>query len=166
MLFRSARDRVWAEYPKKAAPGKRSIEQKTILVIQDADRTVIRRRQKGLLAGMYEFPSMEGYCTAEEVADYLAQRGLKAIRIQPLEEARHIFTHREWHMRGYLVRVDELEPARNDRARGDAGDWLYIRPEETRESYPIPAAFAAYTKVLSIRLGRENFKISGEEEQL
>ena len=161
-LCMAYRDGDWAEYPRKAAPGKRSIEEKTILVIQDADRTVIRRRQGGLLAGMYEFPSMEGFCAAEEVAGYLAEKGLKAIRIQPLEEAKHIFSHREWHMRGYLVRVDELEPARPDEESGDTGDWLYIRPEETREKYPIPAAFAAYTKILSIRLGRENFK----EEQL
>lgn len=156
------RDGAWAEYPRKAVHGKRSVEEKTVLVIQDADRTVIRRRQGGLLAGMYEFPSMEGFCAAEEVVEYLAERGLKAIRIQPLEEAKHIFSHREWHMRGYLVRVDELEPADPEGKGGDMGDWLYITPEETREQYPIPAAFAAYTKILSIRLGRENFK----EEQL
>ncbi len=158
-LCMAHRDEAWAQYPQKAAPGKRSIEKKTILVIQDADRTVIRRRQKGLLAGMYEFPSLEGFCAVSEVACYLEEKGLKAIRIQPLEEAKHIFTHREWHMRGYLIRVDELEPARPE---GGCGDWLYIRPEETREKYPIPAAFAAYTKALSIRLGRDNFK----EEQL
>lgn len=156
------RDEAWAEYPRKAAPGKRSVEEKTILVIQDADRTVIRRRQGGLLAGMYEFPSMEGFRAAEEVVRYLEERGLKAIRVQPLEEAKHVFSHREWHMRGYLVRVDELDPTGMHGECVDAGDWLYIRPEETREKYPIPAAFAAYTKILSIRLGRENFK----EEQL
>ena len=101
------------------------------------------------------FPSLEGHCTAEEVVRYLAENGLKVLRIQPLEEANHIFTHREWHMTGYMVRVDELEPCGKTEA---AREWLYIEPEETRESYPIPSAFAAYTKYLSIRLGKERYE--------
>ncbi len=150
------RDGVETAYPRKAVSGKRSVEEKTILVIRDAERTVIRRRPgRGLLAGMYEFPSLEGFCTAEEVVEYLSQNGLKTIRIQPLEDAKHIFSHREWHMRGYMVRVDELEPATPCEG---TENWIYIQPEETREKYPIPAAFGAYTKILSIRLGKENFK--------
>jgi A/G-specific adenine glycosylase len=150
------RDGVEMEYPRKAAAKKRSIEEKTILVIQDAERTVIRKRDsRGLLAGMYEFPSLPGFCTAEEVVGYLSENGLKTLRIQPLEEAKHIFTHREWHMRGYLVRVDELEPTVPCQG---TEDWIYIQPEETRASYPIPAAFGAYTRILSMKLGKDNFK--------
>lgn len=146
---------VEAEYPKKASPKKRSVEEKTVLVIRDAERVAVRKRPgRGLLAGMYEFPSLEGFYTADEVTAYLAGNGLKILRIQPLEEAKHIFTHREWHMRGYLVRVDELEPAEPSEA---TAGWIYIQPEETKENYPIPAAFAAYTGMLSIRLGKENF---------
>ncbi|MBE5866123.1 MAG: A/G-specific adenine glycosylase [Lachnospiraceae bacterium] len=144
------------EYPKKASAKKRTIEEKTILVIRDAENTVVRKRPgKGLLAGMYEFPSLNGYCTAEEVVEYLKKSGLKTIRIRPLEDAKHIFSHREWHMKGYMVRVDELEPSATT---DETGDWIYIHPEETKERYPIPAAFAAYTKMLSIRLGKENFE--------
>ena len=159
LVCMARRDGVMAEYPRKAARGKRGIEEKTILVIRDGERTAIRRRgDKGLLSGMYEFPAMEGLRTAEEVADYLVENGLRAIRIQPLGEAKHIFTHREWHMRGYMVRVDELETATP--CEGTA-DWIYIQPEETKDKYPIPAAFAAYTRILSMKLGKESF----EEEQ-
>lgn len=147
---------VEANYPKKAAPKPRTIEQKTVLVIRDENRTAIRKRaEKGLLAGMYEFPSLEGYCTAEEVRKFLADNGLKTIRIQPLCEATHVFTHKEWHMKGYMVRVDELEEG----APGEAlADWLYIAPEETKDRYPIPKAYAAYTKYLSIKLGNERYQ--------
>ena len=152
-------DGTWAEYPRKASPRQRSIEEKTVLVIRDAERTAVRKRPgRGLLAGMYEFPSLEGFCTAEEVTDYLAQNGLRILRIQSLGEAKHIFSHREWHMQGYMVRVDELEPVSPGE---EIADWIYIQPEETKENYPIPAAFAAYTGILSIRLGKENF----EEDQ-
>lgn len=131
-------------YPRKQPKKPRKIEERTILVIRDEGRTAIRKREeKGLLAGMYEFPSLEGFCTAEEVAEYLAENGLKTLRIRPLEEAKHIFTHREWHMKGYMVSVDVPETP-----PGQAGEWLYIEPEETREKYPIPSAFAAYMKYI------------------
>lgn len=57
-------------------------------------------------------------------------------------------------MKGYMIRVDELEPGRPGE---DIRDWLYIEPVETRERYPIPSAFGAYTKYLSIRLGKDRY---------
>ncbi len=138
-------------YPVKEGKKPRVIEEKTILIIRDENRAAIRKRTgKGLLAGMYEFPSIEGFCTAEEVAQYLAQNGLKALRISPLEEAKHIFTHKEWHMKGYMVRVDELEP----RGIGDQSkNWIYIEPAEAEEKYPMPSAFGAYMKYLGMKRG-------------
>ena len=103
---------------------------------------------------MYELPSLSGYRTAEEVVNYLAKSGIKTLRIQLLKDAKHIFTHREWHMKAYMVRVDELE---HSQPGEEIRDWLYIEPEETRERYPIPSAFEAYTKYLSMRLGKERF---------
>ena len=144
------------EYPKKDVKKSRSAEEKTVLLIRDKNKVALRRRpSKGLLAGMYEFPSMEGYRTAEEVIRYLAENGIHTIRIKPLREAKHIFSHKEWHMKGYMVRVDELES-------GEPGekirDWIYIEPEETRERYPIPSAFEAYTEYLRMVRGKERWK--------
>ncbi len=142
-------------FPKKTAKKVRTIEEKTILIIQDADKAAIRKRPgKGLLAGMYEFPTMEGYRTAEEVVEYLTGKGLKLLRIQPLTDSKHIFSHKEWHMKGYQVRVDELEP---HIPCEETKDWLFIEPVETQEKYPVPSAFAAYVPYLNIRLGKDNF---------
>ncbi len=155
-ICRAHADKVELEYPKKAVKKARTIEEKTILVIRDANRTVIRKRAgKGLLAGMYEFPVLEGFHTPEEVTRYLGENGLKIIRILPLEDAKHIFTHKEWHMKGYMVRVDELEPKGPGK---DSEDWILIEAEETREKYPIPAAYAAYAKGLNIKLGNDKFR--------
>ena len=142
------------EYPKKAEKKSRIIEEKTILIIQDADKAVLKKRpKKGLLAGMYEFPTIEGYSTAEEVVQYLEQNGLQPLHIRALEDSKHIFTHKEWHMKGYAVRVDELAP------KGDvAKEWLFIEPSATKEQYPIPSAFAAYVPYLNIKLGKDNFE--------
>lgn len=144
------------DYPIKAAAKPRTIEQKTVLIIRDENKAVVRKRSsKGLLAGMYEFPMLEGYCTAEEVTKYLAGHGLKTLRIQPLTDAKHIFSHKEWHMQGYMIRVDELDKGEPD---AETSNWIYIEPQETKDRYPIPSAFAAYVGYLSIKLGNERYR--------
>ena len=141
------------EYPKKAAKKARVIEEKTVLIIQDADKAALRKRPaKGLLAGMYEFPMLEGYRDAEQVLAYLRENGLQPLHIKALEDSKHIFSHKEWHMKGFAVRVDELAP------KEAATDWLFVEPMRTQEQFPIPSAFAAYVPYLSIRLGKDNFE--------
>lgn len=149
-------DGTETEFPKKEGKKPRKIEEKTVLVIRDENRAAIRKRPaKGLLAGMYEFPMLEGCRTAEEVTNYLAENGIRVLRIQPLEDAKHIFTHKEWHMKGYMIRVDELE---HGNPGEDSRNWLFVEPCETEEKYPIPSAFSAYTGYLKIRLGKERYE--------
>lgn len=132
------------ELPQKARKKPRTIEEKTVLVIQDGARVALRKRpEKGLLAGMYEFPSVEGYCGEEEVLAYLRELGLSPLRIIALPPAKHVFTHKEWHMKGYMVRVDELAAkGEGQRMQG----LLFVDPEQTRTDYPIPSAFAVYAE--------------------
>ena len=144
------------EFPRKPPRKQRKVEEKTILVIRDGNRAALKKRpDRGLLAGMYEFPSLEGTVAADEVISYLTEQGLHPLRIQPLEPSRHIFTHREWLMQGYMIRVDELEACQR---RNESLQWLFVDPAETQEKYPVPAAFSAYTKYLSIKLGNEKFE--------
>lgn len=142
-----------AEFPRKAQKKPRSIEKKTILVIQDAGQVALRKRPaKGLLAGMYEFPSLEGHCEEEEVSAYLRKIGLSPIRIRKLPPAKHVFTHKEWHMTGYLIRVDELA------VKGEGQElqgFVFVEPEQTLTDYPIPSAFAAYAERVEMRHPRE-----------
>lgn len=148
-LCRARAEGRTGELPKKAKKKPRSIEEKTILVIQDAERIALRRRpDKGLLAGMYEFPSIEGHCGEERVLAYLRELGLSPLRIRQLPPAKHIFTHKEWHMTGFLVRVDELAvKGEKQKIQG----FIFVDPKETRSSYPIPSAFAAYAQQVEMK---------------
>ena len=155
---RAGIEESWQQYPKKAVKKPRTVEYRTILVIRDGHRAVIRRRpNKGLLAGMYEFPSLLGKASLDEVKDWLSAQGVCAVRIEKLPESKHIFTHKEWHMTGYMVLVDGLEPMHKDPS------LMFVETQETEEKYPIPSAFSAYTGYLSIRTG--SMKLRGEGEK-
>ena len=140
------------ELPVKSKAKERRIEQKTVFVFQDGDHVAIRKRPaKGLLAGLYELPNLEGHLTEEEALSYCKQIGLSPLRIQRLKDGKHIFSHVEWQMIGYRIRVDELEKSCTEK-------MLFIHPEEIQAEYPIPAAFETYTKEMEIRLGQEKFE--------
>lgn len=124
------------EYPKKAPKKPRRIEEKTVLLIRYGNLVALRRRpDRGLLAGLYEFPTLEGHCGEEQVIEHLRQSGVAPLRIRRLTEAKHIFTHKEWHMTGYAVRIDDLS---------GMGEYVFVEPEKIRDQYPVPSAFAAY----------------------
>nr|WP_317282508.1 A/G-specific adenine glycosylase [uncultured Sellimonas sp.] len=139
-------------FPIKKKAKERKIEKRTVFLFKDGENIAIRKRSsKGLLAGMYEFPNVEGHLTMEQTAEYAKKIGLSPIRIEPLMEAKHIFSHVEWHMKGYSVRVDELENSCTEK-------MLFVHPEEIQRKYPIPAAFEKYTKYVDILLGQEKYE--------
>ena len=130
---------VETQYPIKTPKKPREIEKKTVLLIKDENKAALRKRPpKGLLAGMYEFPNLEGHLSREEVLTWLKERGFLTIRIEPLLESKHIFTHKEWHMIGYAIRVDELERKNTDT------DFIFVEWKEAKDRYPIPSAYKAY----------------------
>lgn len=139
-----------AELPVKSKAKARRIEPRTVLVIKAEDKVLLHKREnKGLLAGLYEFPNIEGHLSEEEIIAYVKEKGLSPLRIKKLCEAKHIFSHIEWQMVGYAVQIDETEQSYQD--------MLFVDPVETEEKYPIPAAFSRYTAYMNIRLGNNRF---------
>lgn len=57
-----------------------------------------------------------------------------------------------------MIRVDELANKEKERHSG----WIFTEPGETEEKYPVPAAFAAYTEYLNIKLGKERYQKHNE----
>lgn len=132
------------EFPVKKKAKKRRIENRTVLLFRDAQKTAIRKRPaKGLLAGMYEFPNREGRMTYDEVVGYGKSLGLTPVRIRKLGNAKHIFSHVEWHMTGYEILVDELEKSMADENK-QKGNIIFAEIRQLQEEYPIPSAFEAY----------------------
>ena len=126
-----AREQGTAELlPVKAAPKPRRTEQRSVLLLCCAGRYAIRQREKkGLLAGLWEFPSLEGWETEEQ----LRVRFPQALSLSSCGEATHIFTHVEWHMRGWRIEVPEPLPG-----------FCWETPEVIRARYSFPTALRAY----------------------
>ncbi len=129
-----------SKIPVKSKLKKRKIQKKTVFIFRDNNQLALHKREdKGLLAGMYEFPNIEGHLDEDQATCYCKKIGLMPVRIKKLEAAKHIFSHIEWHMIGYEILVDELE-------KSNEAEYMFVSPSDIKEQYSIPSAFAAYTK--------------------
>ena len=132
------------EIPVRSPKKPRRIEEKTVFLIRDGDRTALSKRpQKGLLAGLYELPNVKGHLSKEAALGYLRSVGFEPLRLQKIENSKHIFTHIEWHMIAYDVRITP----EFDGLHGKSG-MLLVPNGELHERYAIPSAFSAYVKYL------------------
>ena len=130
-----------SELPNRKKAKKRRIEERTIIVIRDGERVLLHKRPpKGLLAGLYEPLNIEGYKGEQETRDLVRSLGLDPLHIASLGEAKHIFSHIEWHMKGYAVRVADAADY------ADKDGYLLVEKQRIREGFSIPSAYAAYMR--------------------
>ena len=110
-------------YPVLPEKKPRRIEHRRVLLLRCGNKIAVHRREdRGLLAGLWELPN--------------------DLETEPpaggefCGEAVHVFSHVEWHMRGYRVRCKEELPG-----------YVWVTPEE-RKALAMPAAFRYYTSLL------------------
>ena len=90
-----------------------------LLLADEEGRFAIRRRpERGLLASLFELPSIllpTGGESDEELdalgRAFCKEHGLVAEESAALSDARHIFTHIEWQMKGRFYNVSRTEVA-------------------------------------------------------
>ena len=124
------------DYPVRSGKKARRIEEKTVLILRCEDRYALQKRPaKGLLAGLWGFPMAEGCLMEAGAREQISD--LDPISVTSLGKARHIFTHIEWHMTGYLVGCQKASP-----------EYLWVTKEAMEAEYSIPTAFKFYKKQL------------------
>ncbi len=143
------REGTTGEIPAPKQSKLRKIQPKTVFLIQ-SDREVLieKRPDKGLLAGMWQLPMVEGLISRDEALEFAARLGLDVIRIEELSAAKHIFTHIEWHMIGYRLYLSAL----SDYPTG----YRSVELAQIQSDYPIPSAFAAYLPYLAKKKQKMN----------
>ena len=126
------------ELPLRPAKRQRKILRRTVPVILAPAGVLLRRRpDTGLLAGLWEFPAADGWLDPEAAAGLAEALGGRVARCQPLEDSRHIFTHLEWHMRGYAVYTDDFPPP---------DGYVWAAAGQLQQDYALPSAYKAYLK--------------------
>lgn len=105
--------------PVKSKPKARRVEKRTVLLIRQGNRIALHRRPaSGLLAGLYEFPNMQGHYSPEEIKALFSEKNFGVVSLEPLTNAKHIFSHIEWQMAGYVVWL----PAKTCAQEGSSAD--------------------------------------------
>lgn len=133
--------------PVKPPKKPRRLEDKTVLLFEYQGKYAIQKRPaKGLLAGLFELPSLGEKHSIEHIEDVLHQYGLSDFTVASLGESKHIFSHIEWHMIGYHIAMKN-QPKQNI----DLFDRIcWADLHELKTKYSLPAAFHYYSPHLSI----------------
>ena len=135
---------TWTEYPFKKSAKPRRIEDRTVLLFLDGAHTAVRKRpKKGLLAGLYEFPNFDGVLSEQEALEEAEKFGVTPLHIQALPPYKHIFSHVEWHITGYAIKIagNDVEQEGEEKA-----GLIFADAKTAAERYAIPSAFAEYAK--------------------
>lgn len=140
---------VVMDLPVKAKKKERITEEKTVLVLHYKNNYAIQKRgEKGLLAGLYELPNFEGIYKEDRVEEYLWEHGILIDRIEQIGNAKHIFTHKEWHMVGYFIEISSISEISKE-AESFQGKLQWVSKEQMEESYALPSAFEVYKRKIN-----------------
>ena len=142
-LCRGCAEGIADRLPVRGKKTERKLDRRTVLMIRSGTRTLLHKRPaRGLLAGLWEFPNFSGGFSEKEALDATRELGLEPLRVRPLDPAKHLFTHIEWRMTGYLVSVAEPDSPLPD-------GFVMPETDDLLSHYAIPSAFSAYVRYLT-----------------
>jgi len=127
---RGTAERLPVKTPKK----QRRQEDMTVFILSCGDCYALEKRpDTGLLAGLWQFPNVQGKLDIKSAIEKVEQIGMKPREIMRQVEKKHIFTHVEWHMRGVYMEVEAM-----------AGDFAWLPGEQIRQQAALPTAFRQF----------------------
>lgn len=116
--------------PKKA----RKQETRTVFILSCNGRFALEKRpSKGLLAGLWQFPNVEGKLDVTEAMQKVEEFGLIPAEIFRQVEKKHIFTHIEWDMRGIYIEV-----------KSEGVDFTWLTEQDIHSHAALPTAFRQF----------------------
>ena len=122
------------ELPVKKSKPQRRVEDRTVFILScDGFYALQKRPEKGLLAGLWEFPNISGKTEIAVAIKEVERLDLKPKEIIRQVEKKHIFTHIEWHMNGVYMEVKER-----------AGKFVWMNAEQITTEAALPTAFRQF----------------------
>ena len=125
---------LWKEIPFKDTKKQRRQESHTVLLLRCGDDWALRKRpEKGLLAGLWEFPNLPGSLDAQAALDAAAEWDCRPVSLLLHLEKSHIFTHVQWELPAWVIECQNRAPAFH---------WANIA--EIKNRYSLPTAFRQF----------------------
>ena len=121
-------------YPVRSSAKERRQEEKTVfLLCCDGKFALCRRPENGLLAGLWEFPNTDGHLDGADVRRWALSQGMTVLDVDSVGKSRHIFSHVEWHMTGWLIRCAACTE-----------NYTWATTAQIRGEYAVTTAFRAW----------------------
>jgi A/G-specific adenine glycosylase len=140
----ACREKLTSEIPYRSPLKKRSVEKRTLLVIRDGERFLMNKRpDTGLLASLYEFYGVEGHLSRADALKETEKLGLVPLKIHSLPDSKHIFTHKEWHMKAFEIMVEDASTFEKDS--------MFLVTKKELAGMAVPSAFKTYTDWFALR---------------
>ena len=125
------------ELPVKKKKKEKRIEERTVFVLSCRGKVALcRRKEKGLLAGMWEFPNVLGRQTAEQALETAESWGCRPVRLQKELVRSHIFSHVRWDMICFYIDCE---------CEGQALSWH--ENQDVTAHIPLPTAFRQFWEI-------------------
>lgn len=126
--------------PVKTPKRQRREEDRTVFILSCNGKYALQKRpDKGLLAGLWQFPNVEGKLELTAAIDKVEEIGLKPAEIYRIVEKKHIFTHIQWNMSGVYMEVKQ-----------ESGGYIWMTPERIETEAALPTAFRQFWEEVSI----------------
>ena len=120
--------------PVKSPKKPRKQEDRTLFILSCNDRFALEKRpDKGLLAGLWQFPNVAGKLDTQDALDTVSAFGLNPTDILREVEKSHIFTHIQWNMKGIYLEVAET-----------GGSFHWFTTDEINTQAALPTAFRQF----------------------
>ena len=127
---------TWEKYPVKEAKKAKQEEEKTIFYLTcDGCLAVRKRENKGLLAGLWELPNVEGKLAAAQALLFAEKAGCEPSELLKSVERVHVFTHIIWRMRCYYIVCKEKSP-----------EFVWADAERRKTDVALPTAFRMFVE--------------------
>lgn len=132
----SSENEAWRRLPVREPKRARKVEDRTVFLLCCGGKYALRRRpEKGLLAGLWEFPNETGSLSMEDTLRRAELWGCSPIGPEKTVSAEHVFTHIEWKMTGQYLSCRSMP----DR-------FVWASRDELEERYSLPTAFRKLLK--------------------
>ncbi len=129
-----SREGDWKKLPVRPEKKPRKQQNRTVLLLECDGRLAVEKRPaKGLLAGLWQLPNVEGELNEQAAWQLAEDWGCGPRQLVARLQRQHIFTHIQWDMVGYRIRSSDM-PAR----------FHWADREELEREISLPTAFRQF----------------------